>query len=43
MQTKSKPGEAMYGFIECTVGQFMTRSVMTVKTADYNARTCRVV
>jgi CBS domain-containing protein len=31
MQTKSKAGEAMYGFIECTVRQFMTRSVMTVK------------
>jgi len=31
MQTKSKAGEAMYGFIECTVRQFMTRSVVTVK------------
>ena len=30
MRTKSKDGEAMYGFIECTVRQFMTRSVMTV-------------
>ena len=30
MQTKSSAGEAMYGFIECTVRQFMTRSVMTV-------------
>jgi CBS domain-containing protein len=31
MQTKSKAGEAMYGFIECTVRQFMTRRVVTVK------------
>ena len=31
MRTKSKAGEAMYGFIECTVRQFMTRRVMTVK------------
>jgi CBS domain-containing protein len=31
MRTKSKAGEAMYGFIECTVRQFMTRSVVTVK------------
>jgi CBS domain-containing protein len=30
MQTKSGIGEAMYGFIECTVSQFMTRSVVTV-------------
>src|SRR5215471_6124355 len=31
MRTKNKAGEAMYGFIECTVRQFMTRSVVTVK------------
>jgi len=31
MQTKKEPGEAMYGFVECTVRQFMTRSVTTVK------------
>ena len=31
MQTKSKAGEAMYGLIECSVRQFMTRSVVTVK------------
>ena len=31
MRTKNKAGEAMYGFIECTVRQFMTRRVMTVK------------
>jgi len=31
MRTKSKAGDAMYGFIECTVRQFMTRRVMTVK------------
>jgi CBS domain-containing protein len=31
MQTKSKAGAAMYGFIECTARQFMTRSVVTVK------------
>jgi CBS domain-containing protein len=31
MRTKSKAGEAMYGFIECRVRQFMTRRAMTVK------------
>jgi CBS domain-containing protein len=30
MQTKNEIGEAMYGFIGCTVGQFMTRTVVTV-------------
>jgi CBS domain-containing protein len=30
MQTKSETGEAMYGFIAQTVGQYMTRTVMTV-------------
>ena len=30
MQTKKEPGEAMYGFDECTVRQFMTRTVITV-------------
>jgi CBS domain-containing protein len=30
MQTKNKPDEAMYGFVGCTVGQFMTRTVITV-------------
>jgi CBS domain-containing protein len=27
---KSTAGEAMYGFVGCTVSQFMTRTVMTV-------------
>jgi CBS-domain-containing membrane protein len=31
MQTKKEAGEAMYGFVECTVRQFMTRTVTTVK------------
>ena len=30
MQTKSSAGEAMYGFVGCTVRQFMTWPVMTV-------------
>ena len=30
MQTKSEIGEVMYGFIGCTVSQFMTRTVVTV-------------
>ncbi len=30
MQPKSRPGEAMYGFVGCTVRQFMTRTVVTV-------------
>jgi len=30
MQTKSEIGEAMYGFVGCTVRQFMTRTVVTV-------------
>ena len=30
MQAKSGAGEAMYGFVGCTVSQFMTRTVMTV-------------
>ena len=30
MQTKNGPGEAMYGFVGCTAGQFMTRTVITV-------------
>jgi CBS domain-containing protein len=30
MQTKSEIGEAMYSFVECTVSQFMTRTVVTV-------------
>jgi len=31
MRTKGKAGEVIYGFIECTVRQFMTRRVMPVK------------
>jgi CBS domain-containing protein len=31
MQTKSGPSEAMYGFVACTVSQFMTPTVITVK------------
>jgi CBS domain-containing protein len=31
MQTKKEAGEAMYGFVECTVRQFLTRTVTTVK------------
>jgi CBS domain-containing protein len=30
MQTKSRADEAMYGFVGCTVRQFMTRTVVTV-------------
>jgi len=30
MQTKSGADEAMYGFVGCTVKQFMTRTVITV-------------
>jgi len=30
MQTEAETGEGMYGFIGCTVKQFMTRTVMTV-------------
>jgi CBS-domain-containing membrane protein len=30
MQTKSSADEAMYGFVSCTVRQFMTRTVVTV-------------
>jgi CBS domain-containing protein len=30
MQTKSEIGEAMYGFVGCTVRQFMTGTVVTV-------------
>ena len=30
MRTKNGPGEAMYGFVGCTAGQFMTRTVITV-------------
>jgi len=30
MQPKNGPGEAMYGFVGCTAGQFMTRTVITV-------------
>ncbi len=30
MQTQSTAGQAMYGFVGCTVRQFMTRPVMTV-------------
>jgi CBS domain-containing protein len=30
MQTKSGADEAMYGFVGCTVRQFMTRAVVTV-------------
>jgi len=31
MQTGAETGEGMYGFIGCTVKQFMTRTVLTVK------------
>jgi CBS domain-containing protein len=31
METKNRSDKEMYGFIECTVRQFMTRRVMTVK------------
>jgi CBS domain-containing protein len=31
MQGKSKVGKTMYGFVACTVSQFMTRAVITVK------------
>jgi CBS domain-containing protein len=30
MQAKNVTGEAMYGFLACTVSQFMTRTVLTV-------------
>src|SRR6516162_11768143 len=30
MQSKNGPAEAMYGFVGCTAGQFMTRTVITV-------------
>jgi CBS domain-containing protein len=30
MQAKNATGEAMYGFLACTVSQFMTRTVLTV-------------
>jgi CBS domain-containing protein len=30
MQAKNATGEAMYGFVGCTVSQFMTRTVLTV-------------
>jgi len=30
MQPKNGPAEAMYGFVGCTAGQFMTRTVITV-------------
>ena len=30
MQPKNGPAEAMYGFVGCTAGQFMTRTVVTV-------------
>jgi CBS domain-containing protein len=30
MQSKSGSGEAMYGFVRCNAGQFMTRAVTTV-------------
>ena len=30
MQTESGTGEAMYGFVGCTVKQFMTRNVLSV-------------
>jgi len=30
MQTKSRTDEAMYGFVGCTVRQFMTRTMVTV-------------
>jgi CBS domain-containing protein len=30
MQTKNRLSKAMYGFIECTARQFMTRTVITV-------------
>jgi len=31
MKASSGPGTAMYGFLACTAGQFMTRTVETVK------------
>jgi CBS domain-containing protein len=31
MQTEAETGERMYGFIGCTVKQYMTRTVLTVK------------
>jgi CBS domain-containing protein len=31
METGARPGGAMYGFLACTAGQFMTRTVVTVK------------
>ena len=30
MQPKNRPAEALYGFVGCTAGQFMTRTVITV-------------
>ena len=30
MQSKNGPAEAMYGFVGCTAGQFMTRTVIAV-------------
>jgi len=30
MQPKNGPAEAMYGFVGCTAGQFMTRTVIAV-------------
>ena len=30
MQPKNRPAAAMYGFVGCTAGQFMTRTVITV-------------
>jgi CBS-domain-containing membrane protein len=31
MQTEAETGEGMYGFVGCTVKQYMTRTVLTVK------------